>query len=73
MDLWVSSIHRVNGDRDRDGWIYEFPVYIGLMETETEMDEMQHNAAFHLGLHCLIRQTEPSGTEKISQFRKFYT
>ena len=26
-------------------------------------DEMQHNAAFHQGLHCLIRLKQPSGTE----------
>ena len=25
--------------------------------------EMQHNAAFHLGLHCLLRLKQPSGTE----------
>ena len=24
---------------------------------------MQHNAAFHQGLHCLLRLKEPSGTE----------
>ena len=26
-------------------------------------DEMQHNAAFHLGLHCLLRLKQSSGTE----------
>ena len=26
-------------------------------------DEMQHDAAFHLGLHCLLRFKQPSGTE----------
>ena len=26
-------------------------------------DEMQHNAAFHQGLHCLLRLKQPSGTE----------
>ena len=26
-------------------------------------DEMQHNAAFHQGLHCLIRSKQPSGKE----------
>ena len=24
---------------------------------------MQHNAAFHQGLHCLLRLKQPSGTE----------
>ena len=27
-------------------------------------DEMQHNAAFHQGLHCLLRLKQPSGTER---------
>ena len=26
--------------------------------------EMQHNAAFHQGLHCLLRLKSPSGTGK---------
>ena len=26
-------------------------------------DEMQHNAAFHQGLHCLLRFKQASGTE----------
>ena len=25
--------------------------------------EMQHNAAFHQGLHCLLKSKQPSGTE----------
>ena len=36
------------------------------METLADIedpDEMQHNAAFHLGLHCLLRLKQPSGTE----------
>ena len=28
-----------------------------------DQDEMQHNAAFHQGLHCLLRLKQPSGTE----------
>ena len=28
-----------------------------------DTDEMQHNAAFHQGLHCLLRLNQPSGTE----------
>ena len=28
-----------------------------------DSDEMQHNAAFHQGLHCLLRLKQPSGTE----------
>ena len=26
-------------------------------------DEMQHNAAFHQGLHCFLSLKQPSGTE----------
>ena len=26
-------------------------------------DKMQHNAAFYLGLHCLLRSKQSSGTE----------
>ena len=29
-------------------------------------DEMQQNAAFHQGLHCLQRLKQHSGTEKMS-------
>ena len=28
-----------------------------------DTDEMQHNAAFHRGLHCLPRLKQPSRTE----------
>ena len=28
-----------------------------------DSDEMQHNAAFHQGLHCLLLLKQPSGTE----------
>ena len=35
-------------------------------------DEMQHNAAFHQGLHCLIRLKQSLGTEihHTSYFKK---
>ena len=26
-----------------------------------DIDEMQHNAAFHVGLHCLLRLKQSSG------------
>ena len=28
-----------------------------------DTNEMQHNATFHLGLHCLLRLTQPSRTK----------
>ena len=30
-----------------------------------EPDEMQHDAAFHQGMHCLLRLKQTSGTEYI--------
>ena len=36
---------------------------MGIGQT-ADPDEMQHNAAFHQGLHCLLRLIkQPSGTE----------
>ena len=34
--------------------------------------ELQHNAAFHQGLHCLLRLKRPSGTELRHSLKKFY-
>ena len=44
------------------------PLYTGNPRTGTlanieDSDEMQHNAAFHQGLRCLLRLKQPSGTE----------
>ena len=36
---------------------------MGTLANSEDPDEMQHNAAFHQGLHCLIRLKQPSGTE----------
>ena len=33
------------------------------MANGEDPDEMQHNAAFHQGLHCLLRLKQPPGTE----------
>ena len=33
------------------------------LANSVDPDEMQHNAAFHQGLHCLLRSKESSGTE----------
>ena len=35
----------------------------GIMANSEDPDEMQHNAAFHQGLHCLRRLKQPSRTE----------
>ena len=36
---------------------------MGTLANSEGPDEMQHNAAFHQGLHCLLRLKQPSGTE----------
>ena len=33
------------------------------MANSEDPDEMQHDAAFHQGLHCLLRLKQSSGTE----------
>ena len=36
---------------------------MGTFANSKDPDEMQHNAAFHQGRHCLLRLKQPSGTE----------
>ena len=36
---------------------------MGTLANSEDSDEMQHYAAFHLGLHCLLRLKLPLGTE----------
>ena len=36
---------------------------MGILVNSEDPDEMQHDAAFHLGLHCVLRLNQPSGTE----------
>ena len=36
---------------------------MGTLTNSEGPDEMQHNAAFNRGLHCLLRLKQPSGTE----------
>ena len=36
---------------------------MGTLANSEDPDEMQHNAAFHQGLHCLLRLKQPSGTK----------
>ena len=37
---------------------------MGNLANSEDPDEMQHNAAFHPGLHCLLKLKQPLGTEK---------
>ena len=36
---------------------------MGTLAISEDPDEMQQNAAFHQGLHCLLRLKQPSGME----------
>ena len=36
---------------------------MGTLANSEDLDEMQHNAAFHQGQHCLLRLKQPSGTD----------
>ena len=36
---------------------------MGTLANCEDPDEMQHNAAFHQGLHCLLRLKQTSGTK----------
>ena len=36
---------------------------MGTLTNSEDPDEMQHNAAFHQGLHCLLRQNRSSEKE----------
>ena len=35
---------------------------MGTYASSEDPDEMQHNTAFHQGLHCLLRLKQPLGT-----------
>ena len=41
---------------------------MGSLANSEDPGEMQHNASFHLGLHCLLRLKQPSGTEIYRNF-----
>ena len=45
---------------------------MGTLAISEYPDEMQHNGAFHQGLHCLLRLKQSSGTEIHQYLEKFY-
>ena len=45
---------------------------MGTLANSEDPDEMQHNAAFHQGLHCLLRLKQPSVTEMHNKLETFY-
>ena len=42
---------------------------MSILANSEDPDEMQHNAAFHQGLHCLLRLKQPSATEIYGNFK----
>ena len=49
--------------------ILETPM--GTLANSKDPDEMQCDAAFHLGLHCMLRLKQPSRTEKHHSLENF--
>ena len=45
---------------------------MGILANSEDPDEMQHNAAFHQCLHCLLKLKQPSGTEVHKYLENFY-
>ena len=45
---------------------------MGTFANREDPDEMQHYAAFHQDLHCLIRLKQHSGTEIHHNLKEFY-
>ena len=41
----------------------KLPFEMGTFTNSVDPDEMPHNAAFHQGLHCLLRQYQSSEKE----------
>ena len=52
--------------------LYSENLKIGTLANSEDPDEMQHNAAFCQGIHCMLILKQPSGTEIHHNFRKFY-
>ena len=44
---------------------------MGTLANSVDPDEMQHNAAFHQGMHCLPRQNRSSEKETQYDFRNY--
>ena len=44
-------------------YMYTGNPYTGTLANSEDPDEMHHNAAFHQGLHCLLRLKQPSMIE----------
>ena len=39
---------------------------MGTLANSEDPHEIQHNAAFHQGLHCLLRLNQPSGRGRVT-------
>ena len=56
-------------------YLFQNPLYTenprkGTLENSKDPDEMENNAAFHPGLHCLVRQ-KPS-SEKETEYTEYF-
>ena len=47
------------------------PLNTVILANSEDPDEMQHYAAFHQGLHCLLRLKQPSVTEIVNNLETF--
>ena len=52
--------------------LYSENPQMGILANKEDPDEMQHNAAFHKGLHCLQGLKPPSETELHYNLEIFY-
>ena len=50
--------------------LYTGDLLTGNLANSVDQDEMQHNAAFHQGLHYLLRLKQSSGTDIHQNFKK---
>ena len=47
------------------------PLNTAILANSEDPDEMQHYAAFHQGLHCLLRLKQSSVTEIVNNLKTF--
>ena len=41
---------------------------MGIIANSEDLDEMQHNAAFHQGMHCLLKKFKQTFTDRSTPF-----
>ena len=73
VDLYPKTVHSLNQKRLSPfslvscshclNYLYSGNPYTGTLSNNKNQDEMQQNAAFYQGLHCLLRLKQPSWRE----------